>query len=163
MMTLNNNKNNRFCCKRIALQKLGVTACKEDKKDTTISLLLLCIQLSSLSNKKMRLGEGGSFKDHYFVRFDYCKYKSHPHQVLNFPVFFVDWMINQILECENSSQGKKELVSDKDLTLDFGKMKVAHFDAWDTTVSRYLQAVQSSSFKGGCGDIYFTKLIQEKD
>jgi hypothetical protein len=41
-------------------------------------------------------------------------------------------------------------------------MKVAHFYAWDTTVCRYLQAVRASSCKGGCGDVYFTKLLQEK-
>jgi hypothetical protein len=41
-------------------------------------------------------------------------------------------------------------------------MKVAHFNAWDTTVCQYFQAVRSSSRKGGCGDVYFTKLLQEK-
>jgi hypothetical protein len=52
---------------------------------------------------------------------------------------------------------------DKDLTIDFGKMKVAHFDAWDTTVCRYLQVIWSSSCKGSCGDVYFTKPMQKKD
>jgi hypothetical protein len=42
-------------------------------------------------------------------------------------------------------------------------MKVAHFDEWDTTVCRYLQAVWSSSCNGGCGDLYFTKLLQDKN
>jgi hypothetical protein len=42
-------------------------------------------------------------------------------------------------------------------------MKVLHFDAWDTTVSQYLQVVRSISCKGGCGGVYFTKLLQEKD
>jgi hypothetical protein len=54
-------------------------------------------------------------------------------------------------------------VAEKDLTIDFDKMEVVHFDTWDTTVYRYLQAVRSSSCKGGCGDVYFTKLLQEKD
>jgi hypothetical protein len=89
--------------------------------------------------------------------------KSNPHKVLNFPVFFVDWMTNYILECHNSAQETKELVTDKDLTINFAKIKVPHFDAWDTTVSRYLQAVRSSSCKGGCGDVYFTKLMQDKN
>jgi hypothetical protein len=130
--------------------------------DTTTSVLLLCIQRSSLFNQKMRVDKSGNFKDHYFVRCDYCNKKSHPHQVLNFPVF-VDWMKNHILECDNSSQGTKEPMADKDLTIDFGKMKVSHFNAWHTTVFRYLQAVQSSSCKGGCDDVYFTRLLQEKD
>jgi hypothetical protein len=78
-------------------------------------------------------------------------------------VFFVDWMTNHILECENSAQETKALVADKDFTIDFAKMKVFHFDAWDTAVSRYLQAVRSSSCKGGCDDVYFTKLLQEKN
>jgi hypothetical protein len=100
----------------------------------------------------MTVGEGGRLKEHYYIRCDYCNKKSHPHQLLNFPVFFVDWMTTHLLECDNNTQGKKELVADNDLTIDFGKMKVAHFDAWDTTVSRYLQAVRSSSCKGDCGD-----------
>jgi hypothetical protein len=111
VMIPNNTKDDRFCCKRIAIQKLGVKAWKEDKQDTNMSVLLLCIQRSSLFNKKMRVGESGSFKDHYFVRYDYCNKKSHPHQVLNFPVFFVDWMTNHILECDNISQGTKELLT----------------------------------------------------
>jgi hypothetical protein len=89
--------------------------------------------------------------------------KSHPHEVLDFPVFFVDWMTNNMLECDNSSQETKELVANKDLTIDFAKMKVPHFNAWDTIVCRYLQAVRSNSCKGGCGDVYITKLLQEKN
>jgi hypothetical protein len=72
--------------------------------------------------------------------------KSLPHEVLNF-----------------SSQETKELVADKDLTVEFAKMKVAHFDAWDTTICRYLQVVRSSSCRGGCGDMYFRKLLQDKN
>jgi hypothetical protein len=87
MMTPDNTKNDHFCCKRIDLQKLGVTAWEEDKQDTTLSVLLLCIQRSSLFNQKMRVGEGASFKDQYLFRCDYCNTKSHPHEVLNFPVF----------------------------------------------------------------------------
>jgi hypothetical protein len=78
MMTPDNTKNDRFCYKRIALQNLGVTAWEEDKQDTPMSVLLLCIQRSSLFNRKMRVGEGASFKDHYFVRCDYWNKKSHP-------------------------------------------------------------------------------------
>jgi hypothetical protein len=72
-MTPNNTKNDRFCCKRIALQKLGVTSWEEDKKYTTLIVLLLCIQRSSLFNQKVRVGEGegASFKDHCLVRCDY--------------------------------------------------------------------------------------------
>jgi hypothetical protein len=162
-MTPDNTKNDCFCCKRIAIQKLGVTSWEEDKQDNTLSVLLLCIQRSSVFNQKMRVGKGDSFKDHYFVRCSYCNKKSYPHEILNFPVFFVDWMTNHILECDNSSQETKELVADKDLTIDFAKMKVAHFDAWDTTACIYLQAEWSSSCKGGCGDVYFTKLLQEKN
>jgi hypothetical protein len=134
MMTPDNTKNDRFCCKIIALQNLGVTAWEEDKQDTTLSVMLLCIQRSYLFNQKMRVGEGASFKDHYFIRCDYCNKKSHPPKVLKIPVFFVDWMTNHILECDNSSQETKELVADKDLKIYFAKMKVAHFDAWDTMV-----------------------------
>jgi hypothetical protein len=162
-MTPGNSKNDLFCCKIIALQNLGVTAWDEDKQDTTLSVLMLCIQRSSFFNQKVRVGEGASFKDNNFLRCEYCNNKSSPHEVLNFPVFFVDWMTNHILECENSAQETKELMADKDLTIYFAKMKVPHFDAWDTTVSRYLQAVRSSSCKGGCGDVYFTKLLQEKN
>jgi hypothetical protein len=36
LMTSNNTKNDRFCCKRIALKNMGVTSWREDKKDTTI-------------------------------------------------------------------------------------------------------------------------------
>jgi hypothetical protein len=111
----------------------------------------------------MRVGEVDSFKDYYLVRCDYCNEKSHPNEVLNFPVFFVDWITNHILECDNSSQETKELVADKDLTIDFAKNKVAHFNAWDTTVCRYLQVVGSSSCKGVCGDVYLTKLLEEKN
>jgi hypothetical protein len=87
MMTPNNTKNDRFCSNRIALEKLGVTAWEEDKQDTTLSVLMLCIQRSYLFNQNMRVGDGVSFKDHYFVRCDYCNKKSHPHKVLNFSVF----------------------------------------------------------------------------
>jgi hypothetical protein len=87
-MTPDNTKNDRFCWKRIALQNLVVTAWEEDKQDTTLSVLMLCIQRSSLFNQKVRVGEGASFKDHYFIRCDYCNNKNHPHEVLNFPVFF---------------------------------------------------------------------------
>jgi hypothetical protein len=86
-MTPNNTKNDLFCCKIIALQNMGVTPWKEDKQSTTLSVLMLCIQRSSMFNKKMRVGEGGSFKDHHFVRYDYCNKKSHPYEVLNFSVF----------------------------------------------------------------------------
>jgi hypothetical protein len=41
-------------------------------------------------------------------------------------------------------------------------MKTSQFDVWDETVGRYLQAVQSSSCTGGCGDVYFAKLQQNK-
>jgi hypothetical protein len=50
MMTPNNMKNDRFCCMRIALKKLGVTAWEEDKQDTSLNVLMLCIQWSSLFN-----------------------------------------------------------------------------------------------------------------
>jgi hypothetical protein len=50
MMTPANKKNDRFCCKIIALQKLGVTAWEGDKQYTTLSVLLLCTQRSSLFN-----------------------------------------------------------------------------------------------------------------
>jgi hypothetical protein len=83
----------------------------------------------------MRVDEGGIFKDHYFAICDYCNKKSHAHQVLNFLGFFVDWMTNHILECDNSSQRTKEVVVKKDHTIEFGKMKVSHFDAWDAIVS----------------------------
>jgi hypothetical protein len=135
MMMPDNTKNNRFCCKIIALQKLGVTSWEEDKQYTPLNVLLLCIQRSSLFNKKVRAGEGASFKDHYFVRCDYCNKKRNPREVLSFPVFFVDWTTNHILECDNSAQETNELVDEKDLTIDFAKMKLPHFDAWDTTVS----------------------------
>jgi hypothetical protein len=72
-------------------------------------------------------------------------------------------MTNHILECDNSAKETKELVADKDLTIDFAKMKVPNFDAWDTTICRYLQAVLLSSCKGGCGGVQFTKLLQEKN
>jgi hypothetical protein len=72
-------------------------------------------------------------------------------------------MTNHILECHNSSQRTKEPVADKDLKIDFGKMKVSYLVAWDATVLRYLQAVRSSSCKGGCGDLNYTRLLQEKD
>jgi hypothetical protein len=78
MMTPNNTKHDRFCCKRIALQMLGVTAWEEDKQDITLSVLLLCIQRSCLFNQKVRVGEGASFKDHYFVRCDDCNKKVIP-------------------------------------------------------------------------------------
>jgi hypothetical protein len=52
-----------------------------------MSVLLLYIQRSSFFNKKMRDGEGGNFKDHYFVRCNYCNKKGSAHHVLNFPVF----------------------------------------------------------------------------
>jgi hypothetical protein len=76
VMMPDNTKNDLFCCKIIALQKLGVTAWEEDKQDTTLSVLMLCIQRSSLFNQKVRVGEGASFKENYFLRCDYCNKKA---------------------------------------------------------------------------------------
>jgi hypothetical protein len=52
MMTPDNTKNDLFCCKRIALHKLDLTAWEEDNQYKTISVLLLCIQRSNFSSKK---------------------------------------------------------------------------------------------------------------
>jgi hypothetical protein len=147
-----------FLLQKIVFQKLGIIACKEDKTYTKMSVLLFCIQRSSLFNQKIGVGEGGNFKDHYFVRCDYCNNKSHSHQVLNIPVFVCALDDKSHLECDNSAQKTRELVTDKEPTIDFGKMKVSHFDAWDVTVSHYLQAVLSSSCKVCCFDVYFTRL-----
>jgi hypothetical protein len=56
----------------------------------------------------------------------------------------------------------KELIADRDLTVTFGQMKTSHYDGWDETVSRYLQAVRSSCCRGGCGDVSFAKLQHGK-
>jgi hypothetical protein len=82
MITPSNTKNDHFCWKIFAHQNMGLTAWKEYKKDTTMSVMLLCIQRSSLFRHKMRVGEGDIFKDHYFIRCDYCSKKSHPHHVM---------------------------------------------------------------------------------
>jgi hypothetical protein len=54
------------------------------------------------------------------------------------------------------------LIADRDLTVTFGKIKISHYDGWDETVSRYLHAVRSSYCRGGCGDVYFSKLQHGK-
>jgi hypothetical protein len=56
---------------KIVFQKLGVIAWKENNTDTKMSVLL---------KQKIRVGEGGNFKDHYFVRCDYSNNKSHAHK-----------------------------------------------------------------------------------
>jgi hypothetical protein len=71
MMSPGNTRNDRFCCKQITLQQLGVLAWKHDPEDTTTSVLLVCIQRSSLFNTKVRDDSDGDFKHHYFVRFDF--------------------------------------------------------------------------------------------
>jgi hypothetical protein len=121
-----------FLLQKIVFQKMGVIAWKEDKTGTKMSVLL---------RQKIRVGEGGNFKDHYFVRCNYCSNKSHAHQVLNIPVFVCGMEDKSHLECDNSAQKTREFVADKEPNIDFGKMKVFHFDAWDATVSHYLQAV----------------------
>jgi hypothetical protein len=62
-----------------------------------------------------------------------------------------------MLECKKTAQRTKELIDDRDLTVTFGKMKTSHYDGWDESVSRYLQAVRSSC-RGGCGDVFIAKL-----
>jgi hypothetical protein len=54
------------------------------------------------------------------------------------------------------------LIADRDLTVTFGQMKTSHYDGWDETVSRYLQAVRSICCSGGCGDVSFAKLQHGK-
>jgi hypothetical protein len=41
-------------------------------------------------------------------------------------------------------------------------MKTSHYDGWDETVGRYLQAIRSRCCRGGCGDVYFAKLQHNK-
>jgi hypothetical protein len=50
-------------------------------------------------------------------------------------------MSTHILACKNTAQRTKELIADRDLTVTFGQIKTSHYDGWDETVSRYLQAV----------------------
>jgi hypothetical protein len=162
MMSPGNTRNDRFCCKRIALHKLGVLAWKHDPDDTTLSVLLVCIKSSSLFNTKVRDVSDGDFKYHYFVRCDFCNTTSEPREIKNFSTYFVEWMSTHILACKKTAQKTKELIVDRDLTVTFGQMKTSHYDGWDETVSRYLQAVRSSCFRGGCGDVSFAKLQHGK-
>jgi hypothetical protein len=64
MMSPGNTKNDRFRCKRIALQHLGVLDWNHDPEDTTMSFLLVCIQRFSLFNMKVRDNSDGDFKHH---------------------------------------------------------------------------------------------------
>jgi hypothetical protein len=89
MMSPANTRNDRLCCKQIALQKLGVIAWKHDPQDTTMSFLLVCIQCSSLFNRKVRDNIDGDFKHHYFARCDFCNKTSEPHGMMHFPTYFV--------------------------------------------------------------------------
>jgi hypothetical protein len=162
MMIPANTRNDRFCCKRIALQNLGVIAWKHDTQDTTMSVLLVCIQRSSLFNRKVREHIDCDFKHHYFVRCDFCNKTSEPHEIMHFSTYFVEWMSTHILACHETAQRTKELVADRDLTVTFGKMKTSHYDGWDETVGRYLKAILSSCCWGGCGDVYFAKLQHNK-
>jgi hypothetical protein len=75
MMIPGNIRNDRFCCKRIALQQLGVLAWKHDPEDKTMSVLLVCIHRYSLFNTKVRDDSDGDFKHHYFVR---CAFATRP-------------------------------------------------------------------------------------
>jgi hypothetical protein len=72
MICPGNTRNDRFCCKRIALHKLGVLAWKHDPDDTTMSVLRVCIQRSYLFNTKVRDDSDGDFNHQYFVRCDFC-------------------------------------------------------------------------------------------
>jgi hypothetical protein len=153
MMSPVNTRNDHFCCQRIILQKLGVIAWKHDPQYTTMSVLLVCIQSSSLFNRKVRDNIDGDFKHHYFFRCDFCKKTSEPHGIMNFSTHFVEWMSTHILACHETAQRTKELVADRDLTVTFGKMKMSHYDGWDETVGRYLQAIRSSCCREGCGDL----------
>jgi hypothetical protein len=92
MMSPANTRKDRFCCKRIALQNLGVIAWKHDPHDITMSVLLVCIQCSSKLNIKVRENIDGDFKYHYFVRCDFCNKTSEPHGIMNFSNYFVEWM-----------------------------------------------------------------------
>jgi hypothetical protein len=158
MMSPGNTRNDCFCCKRIALRQLGVLAWKHDPEDTTMSVLLVCIQRSSLFNTKVSDDSDGDFKHHYFVRCNFCNTTSEPYEIKNFSTYFVEWMSTHILACKKTAQRTKELIADRDLTVTFGQMKTSHYDGWDDTVSRYLQAARSSCCRGGCGDVFFAKL-----
>jgi hypothetical protein len=85
-----NTRNDRFCCKRIALQKMGVIAWKHDPQDTTMSVLLVCIQSSSLFNIKFRDNIDGNFKHHYFVRCELSNKTSDPHGTMSFFTYLVE-------------------------------------------------------------------------
>jgi hypothetical protein len=102
-----NTRNDRFCFKRITLQKLGVIAWRHDPQDTTMSVHLVCIQRSSLFNRKVRDNIDGDFKHHYFVRFDFCNRTSEPHGIIHFLIYFVEWMSTHILECHETTQRTK--------------------------------------------------------
>jgi hypothetical protein len=54
------------------------------------------------------------------------------------------------------------LIADRDLTVTFGQMKTSHYDGWDETISRYLQAARASCCRGGCGDVFFANLQNGK-
>jgi hypothetical protein len=84
MMSPGNTRNDRFCCKLISLHQLGVLAWKHDPNNTTMSVLLVCIQRSSLFNKNVRDDSDGDFKHHYFVRCNFCNTTSEPHEIKNF-------------------------------------------------------------------------------
>jgi hypothetical protein len=90
MMSPENTRNDRLCCKRIALQNLGVIAWKHDPQDTTMSVLLVCIQRSSLFNIKVKDNIDGDFKHHYFVRCDFFNKTSEPHGIMSFSTYFVE-------------------------------------------------------------------------
>jgi hypothetical protein len=123
MISPSNTINDRLCCKRIALQNLGVIAWKLDPQDTTTSVLLVCIQRSSLFNRKVRDNIYGDFKHHNFVRCDFCNKTSEPHRIMKFSTYFVEWTSTNILACNETAQSTKELVADRDLTVTFGKIK----------------------------------------
>jgi hypothetical protein len=72
MMSPTNTRNDRFYCKRVALQKLGMINWKNDPQDTTMSFLLVSIQRSSLFNRKVRDNIDGDLKHHYLIRCDLC-------------------------------------------------------------------------------------------
>jgi hypothetical protein len=103
MMSPENTRNDSFCCKRITLQNLGMIASKHDPHDTTMSVLLVCIQRSSLFNIKVRDNIDGDFKHHYFVRCDFCNKTSDPHGIMNFSTYFVEWMSTHILACHETA------------------------------------------------------------
>jgi hypothetical protein len=104
MMSPGNTINDRFFCKLNALHKLGVLAWKHDLNDTTMSVLLVCIQRSSIFNTRVRDDSDGDFKHQYFVRCDFWNTVSEPQKIKNFSTYFVEWMSTRIMECKRTAQ-----------------------------------------------------------